>query len=189
MGKGSSQRNTNRPAIKNKTKNFIASLRISVVAIRLSNLILNLRRSSKIHPLTHDWANGRAPLDQNMATQNPMFICFFHLALMSGYIPNATETILARRQRHSRMASAASGRPNPHVWIHTSPRRASMARMSMQLRTLPAFLIYHSENGTSQRFDLTKPVYTIGRKEDRDVVLQCPQISKHHASIERTELG
>ena len=75
------------------------------------------------------------------------------------------------------------------VWIHTSPRKSSIAKLSMSLQTLPAYLVYRTENGADQRFDLTKPVCTLGRWEDRDIVLQCPQISKNHASVEKTDYG
>ena len=57
------------------------------------------------------------------------------------------------------------------------------------MKMLPAYLIYYSENGAAQRIDLTKEVYTVGRKHGNDIVLQCPQISKDHAHIERTSEG
>lgn len=61
--------------------------------------------------------------------------------------------------------------------------------MSMEMRTIPAYLLYISDDGARQRFDLVKPIYTLGRRESNDIVLQCSQISKDHASIEATETG
>lgn len=59
----------------------------------------------------------------------------------------------------------------------------------MQTRAIPAYLIYQSENGAEQRFDLLSDETTIGRKEDRGIVLQCPLIGKEHGSIVRSAAG
>lgn len=56
------------------------------------------------------------------------------------------------------------------VFIHTTPRKASIAQLTIQSKSLPAYLVYVTENGAEQRFVLTKPVCTIGRREDRDIV-------------------
>jgi hypothetical protein len=75
------------------------------------------------------------------------------------------------------------------IWIHTSPRRSYISSLSMTTKSIPACLVYQTENGTEQRFELGKEVTTIGRKEDRNIVLLCPQISKQHATVEKGDMG
>jgi adenylate cyclase len=77
----------------------------------------------------------------------------------------------------------------PSVYIHTTPRKSSIARMSMHSKKLPAYLVYTTDTGAQQRFDLTKDKMTIGRKDDNDIVLMCPQISKLHATLETSDAG
>jgi adenylate cyclase len=85
--------------------------------------------------------------------------------------------------------SAPDAPSSGDVWISTGQRRSSLARLSLSSGVLPAFLLYYTEDGSMQRFDLTRPLYTIGRKLDRDIVLQCPQISKDHCVLERDSKG
>lgn len=116
---------------------------------------------------------------------------------MSG-LPKSTSTLLkARRQKLKSIGSPIIDNirskfeedDEDDLWIITSPRRSSIARISMMMQSLPAYFIYNSENGAEQRIDLTKTKYKIGRKHDKDIVLKCPQISKYHADIEKTDKG
>ena len=87
------------------------------------------------------------------------------------------------------VASPRQPRKTQNVWIRTSTRRSSLARLSMQMKSIPAYIIYASENQAEQRFDIVKESLTVGRMTDRDIVLQCQDVSKDHASIEKDEHG
>ncbi|KAI3645449.1 hypothetical protein MP228_008377 [Amoeboaphelidium protococcarum] len=92
------------------------------------------------------------------------------------------------RSRLSKYGAGNQKQPN-QVYIHTTPRRASIVRKSMADGVLPAYLLYSTENGAEQRFDLTRESYTVGRRDDRDIVLQCQQISKYHCTLDKTQDG
>ena len=95
---------------------------------------------------------------------------------------------LAKQLEMEQQFAEATPMRNPakrQIWIKTSEPRSLMARRSMMMKSLPAFLVYCSDIGTEQRFDITPNITSIGRRDTNDIVLQCPMISKCHAAIEK----
>lgn len=58
-----------------------------------------------------------------------------------------------------------------------------------ELKTAPPKLLVSIAGGSSQTYNLTRPILTIGRVDGNDIVIPSPIVSGQHARLERTDGG
>ncbi len=61
--------------------------------------------------------------------------------------------------------------------------RAPATRCRSRTRRLARYLVVQTDGGAAARFDLGGALIAIGRAADNDVILDDPQVSRHHCQL------
>ena len=72
--------------------------------------------------------------------------------------------------------------------VHTTKSK-QLLKENQVIEEIGARLVYLTSYGGKMNFPLLRQETTIGRKDDNDIMLTDPKISKYHASISKTENG
>ena len=62
-------------------------------------------------------------------------------------------------------------------------------RVRIAVQTQPGFVVFLSEKGQVSKTALSKPVTTLGRAKENDMVVEHPMVSRHHAQVTQSPDG